>query len=189
MSVPANRHQRRAAIATGSQVPMIADPRGPVVPNYTMRVLVIDGTKRMIGERVIRAGPEHFTALLGKRALSWAKIGEVDDRVHIMLAGDNSPQEHAPDHRWFEGEFEVLNAEGEASPILHGRAAVFGFMPALNKAGSTPVTPLWLQERVRWLDRGAAAALEGQNEQAPLAIEHQARLEDQSGQVEGSEEP
>ena len=138
----------------------------------------------------MRAGPEHFVALLGKRPISWAKIDEIDERVHVMLAGDKSEQQHGPGHRWFEPEFEVLNAAGEASPVLHGRAAVFGFMPALNKAGSTPVSTDWLHERVRWLEPGAAARaaeLEGSDVEVPV-LEHQARLEDQSGQSGETEE-
>jgi len=178
--VPVNRRQRRAELAMR---------KAPHTPNYTMRVLLIDGFTRKLTGIVLRAGPDNFAELLGNRPLSWAKLGEIDERVHIMLAGDKSEQEHAPGHRWFEPEFEVLNEAGEASPVLHGKAAVFGYMPALHKGGSTPVGLNWLVEKVRWLEPGAAAraALEGSDVEVPV-LEHQARLEDQSGQSGETEE-
>jgi hypothetical protein len=188
--VPRNRRERRAQIAkiTKEHAVGMAMNHRPVAPNYTMRVLLIDGATRKITEKVMRAGPQHFIELLGKRPISWAKIDEVDERVHVMLAGDKSDQEHAPGHRWFEPEFEVLNAAGEASPILHGRAAVFGYMPALEKAGSTPFGPDWLAERVRWIEPGSRPALEGTDVDVP-ALGQTARLEDKSGEVEVAEEP
>jgi hypothetical protein len=171
-----NRHdKRRIAALSGVSWPVAqlhsTDPDAgqDIIKKYDgptpkIRVLLIDGAKRMISQHIMEMSPENFRKILGERKLSWAKLGEIDERVHIMLAGDPSEQTVDTEHRWFEQEFEVLDADGNVGPILHGKAAVFGFAPALKKASSTPVNPIWLQERVRWLDRGAYQRLKDSSE-------------------------
>jgi hypothetical protein len=171
-----NRHDRRR-IAAVSGVPQAVaklhstspEVENPLTTKYqgptpTIRVLLIDGPARAIKQVIMEMSPENFRKILGERKLSWAKLGEIDARIHIMLAGDPSEQTVDPEHRWFEQEFEVLDENGNVGPILHGKAAVFGFAPALKKASSTPVNAIWLQERVRWLDRGAFQRLKESSE-------------------------
>jgi hypothetical protein len=153
-------------------------------PTPSIRVLLIDGPARAIKQIIMKMDPAEFRKVLGARKLSWAKLGEIDERIHIMLAGDPSEQTVDIEHRWFEQEFEVLDEDGNVGPILHGKAAVFGFAPAIEKATSSPVNPIWLQERVRWLDRGAYQRLKDSSERTEQeALEGQPR---QIGQAEAT---
>lgn len=170
-----NRHDRRRLAAIEgvpqavAKLSSITPVEHPLMKKYdgptpSIRVLVIDGAKRAIQQVIMKMDPAEFRKVLGERKLSWAKLGEIDERIHIMLAGDPSEQTVDTEHRWFEQEFEVLDEHGNVGPILHGKAAVFGFAPAIGKATSTPVNPIWLQERVRWLDRGAYQRLKDNSE-------------------------
>lgn len=181
MNLPVNRHQRRRAIALGTLLPAVIDPPAMTGPTPRLRILLIDGADRSIKQIIMEMKPSEITKVLRGQKVSWAKLGEIDERVHIMLAGDPTEQIHDIGHRWFEPEFQVLDADMKPGPVLHGRAIVFGYAPALNKAASTPVNPVWLEERVRWLEPGAFARLKDETI-AP-------QLEDQSGEVGQGAEP
>lgn len=185
-----NRHDRRKALVTGSALPAVMEAPGYTGPTPTLRVLRIDGAARSITQVVMRMHPDDFRKILGKSGVSWAKLGEIDERIHIMLAGDPTPQEGVdPTHRWYEREFVVADDQGRWGPVLRGRAAVFGFAPALKKACSTPVNPIWLQERVRWLSPTEAIQLREEQRGESAQIKAQPRLEDQSGEKAEAQEP
>lgn len=129
-------------------------------PTPNIHILLIDPWKRQVRRTLMRMHPDDFRKVLGKSKVSWAKLG-VRGSIDIMLAGDPTEQTVARGHRWFEPEFHVGDDDGVIGPLLHGKAAVFGFSAQLNKATSIPEQNEWLEQRISWNDGPGFSALRG----------------------------
>ncbi len=122
-------------------------PRPGGRPVVKIRVALLDPWKRSVTIAPIPMSPQMIQELLRCPNPSFGKLGGKGS-IDIMIAGNKLPQVKMLGN--VEPEFTVEDEFGKLGPVLHGRAMVFGFLPAPQKAASIPVGLPWLTPKINW---------------------------------------